>query len=64
MGVEYRVCDYAAVHVWVSFFLPRQVVKPLISLREAVDHAAQGERAIWKLKGAEKWRIWRSACAT
>jgi len=32
--------------VWVSFILPRQVVKPLISLREAVDHAAQGGRAI------------------
>ena len=26
--------------VWVSFILPRQVVKPLIILREAVDHAA------------------------
>ena len=32
--------------VWVSFILPRQVVKPLISLREAVDHAAQGDSAI------------------
>jgi CHASE3 domain sensor protein len=32
--------------VWVSFILPRQVVKPLISLREAVDHAAQGDNAI------------------
>jgi CHASE3 domain sensor protein len=32
--------------VWVSFILPRQVVKPLISLREAVDHAAQGDGAI------------------
>jgi CHASE3 domain sensor protein len=32
--------------VWVSFILPRQVVKPLISLREAVDHAAQGHGAI------------------
>jgi CHASE3 domain sensor protein len=32
--------------VWVSFTLPRQVVKPLISLREAVDHAAQGDAAI------------------
>jgi len=32
--------------VWVSFILPRQVVKPLISLREAVDHAAQGNGAI------------------
>jgi CHASE3 domain sensor protein len=31
--------------VLVSFILPRQVVKPLISLREAVDHAAQGEGA-------------------
>lgn len=32
--------------VWVSFILPRQVVKPLISLREAVDHAAHGDSAI------------------
>ncbi len=32
--------------VWVSFILPRQVVKPLVSLREAVDHAAQGHGAI------------------
>jgi CHASE3 domain sensor protein len=32
--------------VWVSFILPRQVVKPLVSLREAVDHAAQGNREI------------------
>jgi methyl-accepting chemotaxis protein len=32
--------------IWVSFILPRQVVKPLISLREAVDHAAQGDDAI------------------
>jgi methyl-accepting chemotaxis protein len=32
--------------VWVSFTLPRQVVKPLVSLREAVDHAAQGDGAI------------------
>ena len=31
--------------VWVSFVLPRQVVKPLVSLREAVDHAAHGENA-------------------
>jgi CHASE3 domain sensor protein len=28
--------------VWVSFILPRQVIKPLVSLREAVDHAATG----------------------
>jgi nitrogen fixation/metabolism regulation signal transduction histidine kinase len=30
------------VSVWISFVLPQQVVKPLISLREAVDHAAAG----------------------
>jgi len=28
--------------VWVSFILPRQVIRPLVSLREAVDHAATG----------------------
>jgi HAMP domain-containing protein len=28
--------------LWVSFVLPRQVVKPLINLREAVDHADLG----------------------
>jgi CHASE3 domain sensor protein len=32
--------------VWVSFILPRQVVKPLVSLREAVDHAAEGKGPI------------------
>jgi methyl-accepting chemotaxis protein len=32
--------------IWVSFILPRQVVKPLINLREAVDHAAEGDNAI------------------
>jgi CHASE3 domain sensor protein len=32
--------------VWVSFILPRQVVKPLISLRDAVDHVAQGNGAV------------------
>jgi CHASE3 domain sensor protein len=32
--------------VWVSFILPRQVVKPLVTLREAVDHAALGRGAI------------------
>ena len=30
------------VSVWISFILPRQVVKPLLSLKEAVDHAAAG----------------------
>jgi nitrogen fixation/metabolism regulation signal transduction histidine kinase len=32
--------------VWVSFVLPRQVVKPLLSLKEAVDHAAAGNYEI------------------
>jgi CHASE3 domain sensor protein len=32
--------------VWVSFTLPRQVAKPLVSLREAVDHAAEGNGAV------------------
>jgi methyl-accepting chemotaxis protein len=34
------------VSVWISFILPRQVVKPLLSLREAVDHAAAGNYEI------------------
>jgi methyl-accepting chemotaxis protein len=34
------------VSVWVSFVLPRQVVKPLLSLKEAVDHAAAGNYEI------------------
>jgi CHASE3 domain sensor protein len=32
--------------VWISFILPRQVVKPLVSLREAVDHASAGNYEI------------------
>lgn len=32
--------------VWVSFTLPKQVAKPLVSLREAVDHAAEGNNAV------------------
>jgi CHASE3 domain sensor protein len=32
--------------VWVSFVLPRQVVKPLLKLKEAVDHAASGNYLI------------------
>ena len=34
------------VSIWVSFVLPRQVVKPLTDLREAVDHAAAGNYEI------------------
>lgn len=32
--------------VWISFVLPREVVKPLISLKDAVDHAASGNYQI------------------
>jgi nitrogen fixation/metabolism regulation signal transduction histidine kinase len=32
--------------VWVSVILPRQVTKPLVSLKEAVDHAATGNYEI------------------
>jgi methyl-accepting chemotaxis protein len=34
------------VSVWISFVLPQQVVKPLISPKEAVDHAAAGNYEI------------------
>jgi CHASE3 domain sensor protein len=38
--------------VWISFVLPRQVVKPLSDLREAVDHAAAGNYLIdFELRG-------------
>jgi CHASE3 domain sensor protein len=32
--------------IWISFILPRQVVKPLLKLKEAVDRAAAGDHAI------------------
>jgi methyl-accepting chemotaxis protein len=32
--------------VWISFILPRQVVKPLLNLKQAVDRAAGGDLAI------------------
>jgi nitrogen fixation/metabolism regulation signal transduction histidine kinase len=34
------------VSIWVSFTLPRQVVKPLTDLKAAVDHAAAGNYEI------------------
>lgn len=38
--------------VWISFVLPREVVKPLLELREAVDHAASGNYLIdFQLRG-------------
>jgi CHASE3 domain sensor protein len=32
--------------VWISFVLPRQVVKPLVTLRKAIDEAAVGNHEI------------------
>ena len=41
------------VSVWISFVLPQQVVRPLISLKEAVDHAAAGNYEIeFEIQGA------------
>ncbi|HEY6128317.1 MAG TPA: HAMP domain-containing protein [Candidatus Acidoferrum sp.] len=34
------------ISVWVSYTLPKQVIKPLLSLKEAVDHAAEGNYEI------------------
>jgi nitrogen fixation/metabolism regulation signal transduction histidine kinase len=34
------------VSIWISFILPQQVVRPLLSLKEAVDHAATGNYEI------------------
>ena len=34
------------ISIWVSYVLPRQVIKPLLSLKEAVDHAALGNYEI------------------
>lgn len=38
--------------IWISVILPRQVVKPLLDLKEAVDHAASGNYEIdFELRG-------------
>ena len=38
--------------LWISFVLPRQVVKPLVELRQAVDRAASGNYLIdFELRG-------------
>ena len=34
------------VSIWISFILPQQVVRPLLSLKEAEDHAAAGNYEI------------------
>jgi len=39
--------------IWISFVLPRQVVKPLLTLKDAVDHAVSGNYQIdFELQGA------------
>jgi methyl-accepting chemotaxis protein len=38
--------------VWITFALPREIVKPLINLKDAVDHAASGNYQIeFELEG-------------
>ncbi len=38
--------------IWISFLLPRAVVKPLVSLKNAVDHAAGGNHPVeFELQG-------------
>lgn len=32
--------------IWISFVLPRQAVRPLVDLRDAVDHAVSGKYEI------------------
>lgn len=34
------------ISVWVSYILPRQVIKPLLKLKEAIDQAAEGNYEI------------------
>lgn len=34
------------ISVWISYVLPRQVIKPLLNLKEAIDHAAEGNYEI------------------
>lgn len=34
------------ISIWLSYTLPRQVVKPLLKLKEAVDHASSGNYEI------------------
>jgi CHASE3 domain sensor protein len=34
------------ISIWVSYTLPRQVIQPLLSLKEALDHAALGNYEI------------------
>lgn len=34
------------ISIWVSYVLPRQVIKPLLNLKAAIDHAAQGNYEI------------------
>jgi CHASE3 domain sensor protein len=50
--------------IWISFVLPRQVVKPLVDLKEAVDDAASGNYGIpLELRGeGEVVELAKSVC--
>lgn len=39
------------ISIWVSYTLPKQVIKPLLSLKEAVDHAASGNEIEFEVHG-------------
>lgn len=34
------------ISVWISYILPRQIIKPLLNLKQAIDHAAEGNYEI------------------
>ena len=53
MGAKHRIGPLTLLlSIWISFVLPRQVVKPLVDLREAVDNAASGNYQIdFELRG-------------
>jgi nitrogen fixation/metabolism regulation signal transduction histidine kinase len=52
MGAQHCVRITLLLSVWISFVLPRQVVKPLLELRDAVDHAACGNYTVdFELRG-------------
>jgi methyl-accepting chemotaxis protein len=50
--------------VWITFALPREIVKPLISLKNAVDDAASGKYQVeFELEGeGEVVDLARSVC--
>jgi len=50
--------------IWVSFILPRQVVKPLLELKKSIDHAATGNFEIeFDVKGRARSSNWQPVFA-